>query len=54
MVGRLYGGLTLEEFNRLQCDSVDTSERLEPVSPVWGGLPAILERKTLTLARRLV
>ena len=37
MVGRLYGGLTLEEFNRLQCDSVATEERLEPVSPVWEG-----------------
>ena len=49
LVGRVYGGLTVEDYNRMICAMVDTEERFEPVSPVWEGCRPYWKEETPSL-----
>ena len=37
LVGRTFGGMTLEEYNRSKCMLVEEEERVEPIASVWEG-----------------
>ena len=40
LVGPVWNGISVDDFNRMVCDMVDSEERVEPVDPVYEGCRA--------------